>query len=457
MNHIDDNFLYELRTQPPPGFASRLKAKLDRQANEADAKRRAFKWFVFGAILMGGTALALVSPSLRQATVARVMNFWGSSVPQGEGESQRQANTLAAGAREDRLAGQDRIYTKNDMDPGNTVARTESAASSEAMASANARTIVLPPASSERAAISVNQQLRSTVRIGHSAELASLAEGIVIELESRLSGVSVVTSEVPENTELCSWQFKRSNIDIVLTEQRVSGAGSQACAGGTRYEEIPFAYDAIVVIVNRENTWASSISPTDLRKLSEELPSGPLTTPSADAVTTWSQIRSQWPTLPFTLFGTSMQRSGLGLRFAQLIEMDRNPTALAVTKDDRATLSSVESSLGAMGYIDFSTLVTAKSDRYAWPTVAAITNAKGEAVEPTIAAIQEGRYPLSRTIWLYVNTNEWRRIQMQEVVRGLLGSQPPKAVADHGFIPVERSEREERLRRMFESIKWSRN
>ena len=75
---MNDNFLYELRNPPPPEFAARLKARLDVQENDARQQRRAIKWFVLGAILMGGTALAFVSPSVRQAAWTMIVQLRGA-------------------------------------------------------------------------------------------------------------------------------------------------------------------------------------------------------------------------------------------------------------------------------------------------------------------------------------------------------------------------------------------
>jgi phosphate transport system substrate-binding protein len=445
MNHGDDNFLYALRTQPSSQFAARLKARLDRQASDAGDKRRSTAWFVFGAILMGGAALAYVSPSVRQASVAVIINVFDSSA------SEEMPESRAADPRAGKQQGADR--EGEPIDRGNVansrapnVAVSDGSASS-AMASVNELTKPVP-ANGNRSFIGVSDARINTVRIAHSEPLSSLAEGIAVELESRVSNINITTLAVPAGVAWCAPEFRYAESDIVVTDRRLSQVDRDACTAARQFEEVAFAHDAIVIVVNRENTWARAISRSDLRKIGEELPAGPMPTPPTHALTTWNQMRSQWPSLPFTLVGTAIQQSRLGSRFAEVIGMRRNPSTLEVTKDDRATLKVVENSLGAMGYIDFTTLTSVLGDRSALPTVVAITNATGEAVEPNVASIQDGRYELSRPIWVYINANGLRRLGPRTVIGELFESQPPRAIADHGLIPIGRTQRQDALRRL---------
>ncbi len=62
---MNDDFLYRIRTEPPAHFASALKARLDR------APRRRAKAVRFGlALLLFGTAVAIVSPTARHSVVS---------------------------------------------------------------------------------------------------------------------------------------------------------------------------------------------------------------------------------------------------------------------------------------------------------------------------------------------------------------------------------------------------
>ncbi|HEV7715663.1 MAG TPA: hypothetical protein VGO53_08705, partial [Steroidobacteraceae bacterium] len=62
---MNDEFLHRLRTEPPPEFAARLKARLDR-----GARKRAMPWGAIVGVLLFGTAFAFVSPAARHAITA---------------------------------------------------------------------------------------------------------------------------------------------------------------------------------------------------------------------------------------------------------------------------------------------------------------------------------------------------------------------------------------------------
>jgi hypothetical protein len=438
---MNDNFLYELRSPPPPEFASRLKARLDLQASEARQKRRSFTWFVVGAILMGGTALAFVSPAVRQATLAKITQWRGATASEHVTSSERQtlARTVqpASAPRNDRslqhgsaadlqIAERESPPASRDGEVSRPAAVPES--STTVLGPAVGTTIVNPSASA-----------RAPVRIGHYDSLTSLAEGLALELEGRWRKMSVVTSRLPAQTDVCSGVFDAENIDILLSTHRESEApGGRCYARSKRFVELAFAYEAIVVIVHRENTWARSITFSELKVLQEPEP--------ALALSTWSQLRAEWPTLPLSLVGTSLQQSELGIRFADAVGLRRNPSVFEMTKDDAATMKIVENTLGALGYVDFGTLTRVLKDRTArWPTVAAIVNAKGEAVEPSVASIQERKYELSRPIWAYVDVSGLRRPETMAVLEEIFELRSPDAIADSGLVPLGRTQRKEAM------------
>jgi cytochrome c556 len=100
-----DDFIYRLRPQPPPQFAARLKAKLDRQAPEP-APRRWMGWPLVLGIFIGGLTFATVVfllPHLRTSVPgpsprpdvttlsARPMSPLSTAVPHSEDHSESPA------------------------------------------------------------------------------------------------------------------------------------------------------------------------------------------------------------------------------------------------------------------------------------------------------------------------------------------------------------------------------
>ena len=72
---MNDDFLYRLRKPPPARFSANLKARLDRHGPLHDPRKPSTKWVTVIALLLGGGAFALASPTVRQAVLACIAEF----------------------------------------------------------------------------------------------------------------------------------------------------------------------------------------------------------------------------------------------------------------------------------------------------------------------------------------------------------------------------------------------
>src|SRR5687768_65909 len=91
-------------------------------------------------------------------------------------------------------------------------------------------------------------------------------------------------------------KFVRGEIDVadasrpILTEEM-----AQAKANGIEYIELPIAFDALTVVVNPQNTWVTSMTVAELKKIWEPEAQG--------KITHWNQVRPEWPNEKIALFG----------------------------------------------------------------------------------------------------------------------------------------------------------
>src|SRR4029450_13312479 len=91
--------------------------------------------------------------------------------------------------------------------------------------------------------------------------------------------------------QLCAGQ-----LDIADASRHITAEEQAACATtGVTFVEVPIAYDAITIVVNRANTWASDMTVPELKKLWEPA--------AAERITKWSQIRAGWPEKEIHLYG----------------------------------------------------------------------------------------------------------------------------------------------------------
>ena len=121
-------------------------------------------------------------------------------------------------------------------------------------------------------------------------------------------------------------KFCRDEIDIADASRPISSAESEACAkAGVQFIELPVAYDGLAVVVNPKNTWATSMTVAELKKLWEPAAQG--------KITRWNQIRAGWPDREIHLFGAGVD-SGTFDYFTEAIngKAGREPRRLHVER-----------------------------------------------------------------------------------------------------------------------------
>ena len=116
---------------------------------------------------------------------------------------------------------------------------------------------------------------------------------------------------------------------------------------GVEYIEIPIAYDGISVVVNKQgNDWATDITSEELKKIWE---------PSAEGkVTTWNQVRSDWPDEPLDLYGPGTE-SGTYEFFNETIVANEEEVSrqsdVEMSEDDNVLVQGVSGDANATGLL----------------------------------------------------------------------------------------------------------
>lgn len=176
----------------------------------------------------------------------------------------------------------------------------------------------------------------------------------------------------------------------------IPGAGQrvdyvQLCADhGVEFIELPVALDALSVIRNEANAFATELTLAELRAIWEP----------GSTVTTWADVRPGWPDQPVGLYGRG-EGSGTFEVFTHVV----NGTAGEIRDDYRATddlaelagwIAEDEHGLGWMGVGNYLAADEEDRDR--------ITNVAVDGVQPSLADVQAGRYDaFTRPLLVYVS------------------------------------------------------
>ena len=221
-------------------------------------------------------------------------------------------------------------------------------------------------------------------------------------------------------------KFCAGETDISNASRPILTAEIKACnSSSVRYIELPIAYDALTLVVHPENTWAKSITVTEIKRIWEPVAQG--------KITRWRQIRPDWPDRPLTLYGAGKQ-SGTFDYFTEAIvgKAKASRSDYVASEDDDVLVQGVSKDPNALGYFGFAYYEANQNKLKA----VAINNGK-ESVLPSRKTVEGAKYqPLSRPLFIYVNA---RAAQTNPAVKEFVDfytKKAPTSVSSVGYVPL---------------------
>ncbi len=219
-------------------------------------------------------------------------------------------------------------------------------------------------------------------------------------------------------------------IAIAGASRPIKPSEVDACkANGVDYVELPVAYDGIAVVVNPQNTWASSMTVDELKKL---------WAPEAQGhVKTWADIRSGWPDQEIHLFGAGVD-SGTYDYFTKAIvgEEHKSRGDYTSSEDDNVLVKGISTDKLALGFFGFAYYEENKSVLKLLSVDDGNKENGDGPIAPSAKTIEDGSYqPLARPIFIYVSRAAADRKEVQDFVRFYLG-QGTKLVNEVGYIAL---------------------
>jgi len=162
---------------------------------------------------------------------------------------------------------------------------------------------------------------------------------------------------------------------------------------GIKFIELPIAYDALSVVINKKNDWAKDMTTQELKKMWEPAAQG--------KITKWSQVRDSWPETPLRLYGPGADSGTFDYFTEAVIEESKAIRGdFTASEDDNVLVKGVSGDKGGIGYFGLAYYEENKNLLKA----VAIKNATGDFVLPGLKTIMDGSYnPLSRPLFIYLN------------------------------------------------------
>lgn len=277
-----------------------------------------------------------------------------------------------------------------------------------------------------------NKNEEGSITVDGSSTVYPVTEAIAEEFRN-VSPKTMVTIGV-SGTGGGFQKFGRGEIDIANASRPIKPEEAAiAEENGVRFVELEVAYDGLAVIVNPENDWVTSMTVEQLRKIWE---------PGAqESITHWNQIDPEWPDEEIHLFGPGVA-SGTFDYFTEAIvgESGTSRGDYTASEDDNVLVQGVSGDKYGLGFFGLA-YYEANQDKL---KLIPIDNGQGP-VEATSETIRDGSYaPLSRPLYIYVNSTSLRNPKVIEFVRFYL-EEAPELMRDVGYVPLTEAEYREEL------------
>ena len=265
---------------------------------------------------------------------------------------------------------------------------------------------------------------QALVKIDGSSTVFPLTEAVAEEFQNAKRGTVRVTVGI-SGTGGGFKKFCRGETDVQDASRPILAEEMEVCRkSGIQYYELPVAFDAITLVVSRQNTWADAVTVAELKKMWE---------PSAQGkITRWSQVRTGWPDVPLKLFGAGSD-SGTFDYFTEAIvgKAKASRGDYTASEDDNTLVQGIATDKQALGYVPYAYFEPNQKKLKA----VAIDAGKGP-VRPSRETVETGVYqPLSRPVFIYVNSKAAKRAEVATFIEFYL-TQAATLAAQVKLVPL---------------------
>jgi phosphate transport system substrate-binding protein len=272
----------------------------------------------------------------------------------------------------------------------------------------------------------------AVVKVDGSSTVFPITEAVAEEFQSAKKGAVNVTVGV-SGTGGGFKKFCRGETDVQDASRPIQTSGDLAKPGemetckaaNIKYFELPIAFDAIAIVVNKSNTWLDSVSVEDLKKI---------WSPDAQGkIMKWKDVNPKWPDVQLRLYGAGAD-SGTFDYFTEAVvgKAKSSRGDYTASEDDNVLVKGVAGEKGALGFIPYSYYESNKATL----KLVAVTDKGKKPVLPSRQTVESGTYaPLSRPIFIYVNEASFKKAEVKDFVEFYIKN-AERLVNDVKYIPL---------------------
>jgi phosphate transport system substrate-binding protein len=221
-------------------------------------------------------------------------------------------------------------------------------------------------------------------------------------------------------------KFCAGQVDLVGASRPIKSAESEQCkAQRIEYIEVPVAFDRLAVVVNPKNNFVDCLTVNELKSMWE---------PAAEGKTNqWKQIRASFPVQQLVLFGPGNDSGTFDYFTLAVVGTEASSRGdYNKSEDDRVIEHGVAGEPNALGYFGYAYYQANKDEL----KVVSVDSGHG-CVTPSAQTVADGTYqPLSRPLFLYVNSAAAARPEVKAFTCFYLAPESTKYVTQVGYVPL---------------------
>lgn len=275
------------------------------------------------------------------------------------------------------------------------------------------------------------ETLAGMIKIDGSSTVYPITEAVAEEFRAVQPDVNVTVGI--SGTGGGMKKFAGKEIDVADASRPIKPVEIEAATkGGVEFIELPVAYDALTIVVNSKNTWADSITVTELKRLWEPEAQG--------KVTLWSHVREGWPEKPIKLFGAGVD-SGTYDYFTEAVVGKEHSSRgdFTSSEDDNVLVQGIGNDIYALGFFGMAYYQENIGKLKALKVDDGNEKNGAGAQEPTVEHVISGSYaPLSRPLFVYVSKSAVARPEVKALTSFYLDS-AATLVNEVGYVPLKAS------------------
>lgn len=285
---------------------------------------------------------------------------------------------------------------------------------------------------SENSGQNAEVQLTGYVNIDGSSTVYPITEAVAEEFKKVAPDVKVAVAL--SGTGGGFKKFGRGETDINNASRPIKNPeDSLAKLHNVSYVELMVAYDGMAVIVNPQNTWCKDMTVAELKMLWQPESQG--------KIKKWNQIRPEWPNNEIHLFGPGVESGTYDYFTEEIVGKSHSSRGdFTASEDDNVLVQGISSDKYALGFFGLA-YYEENIDKL---KLVGIDDGKDEngsgPVMPSVETVKNKTYsPLSRPLFVYVNSAVGKRKEVQEFVRFYLNNVNSLS-QEVGYIPLTEDE-----------------